>query len=105
MSNKMKLIYCSYSMQYKHLTDNIVRFVFEKGHIPITSYRLFHLEEIFQGDWDRTLEITSTVAKHCDEIWIFGKETWGVQKEAKAARENGIPIRYLDIRRVMNDRR
>ena len=63
---------------------------------PIETYGM---PELKSGDW--WLRQDFAILKHCDELVVYKLEGWqksyGVGKEIEYAKNNGIPIRYVEV--------
>lgn len=72
------------------------RFAIDKGVIPITPHLLF--PQFMDEETERGLimSIDLTVLFKCEELWVFGNITAGMQEEIKFAEKHKISIEYFD---------
>ena len=99
----MKLIYVAspYAGDIERNTEfakDACRFVMNEGHAFFAPHLLYpHVLNQHDSDGRRLgLDMGKEALAHCDELWVFGDTvSRGMQSEIDAARELGIPIKYV----------
>lgn len=74
------------------------RYVYEKGHIPITPHLLYpqFLDDSNPYERKEALFIGTKLLSLCKEIWVFGDTlSSGMQSEIAYAKANNIEIKYI----------
>lgn len=74
------------------------RFVVDKGFIPIAPHLLFpqFMNDNLSKERNQAIQMNLGILRKCSELWAFGRETTiGMWQEIKAAKEFGIPVRYI----------
>ena len=67
------------------------RFVYEHGRVPIIPHVMFpFLEDDVKEEREIAMEMDMDLLSKCDEIWVFGTLTTGMEKEFEFAKSNGI---------------
>lgn len=92
-----KLVFCSHSRHLMHSSLLICKYVIEEGYVPInsfTNFGYFLYELVPRHD---IAEGINNIINRCDEQWVFGPITEGVELEIEMCREIGKKVRYFDI--------
>ena len=74
------------------------RLVAKQGGIPFAPHLLFtqFLNEDNIRHRRLGLEMGIETLKHCNELWVFGQPTSGMEGEIASAMKLGIPVRWHD---------
>jgi hypothetical protein len=80
------------------MAKKIARKLFKKGLFPIVSHAYTdiiapELVDYISKDRDRIMQISIILLSLCDEIWVYGRISNGMQREIEYAQEHGIPVR------------
>ena len=89
------------SKTYFYMRMFVVKYVLEKGGVPINpfmSYDYFLLDTV---DRDLVRNANNNLVDRADELWVFGSVSNGVLVEIKRVRQKGKPVRFFAI---TNDR-
>jgi len=77
------------------IADECCNHVLKEGHLPICTVN-------WLGRWidvdttdNKIIYLCLQYVKLCDEVWVFGEPTAGMQEEIKFARELGKTIKEL----------
>ena len=75
------------------------RLVMKQGGIPFAPHLLFtqFLDDSKAAERRRGMLMGIEMLKLCDELWVFGEPTAGMQAEIELAMRHGIPIRRLHV--------
>ncbi len=76
---------------------HVVKFVLEKGCIPISQYGIFDYFLLDTVDRDLVREANNNLLKISDEFWVFGPVSDGVLAEIKLVKAWGKPVRYFGV--------
>lgn len=74
------------------------RRVIDEGHMPIASHLLYPQILNDNNPKERELGLMFGLAllRDCDEMWVFGSESPGVEREIEEAKRLKMRIRYFD---------
>lgn len=75
------------------------RWVAECGAAPIAPHLLFpqFLDDRVESERQLGIRFGLELLRSCDALWYFGSTvTEGMRQEINCARENGIPVRYIE---------
>lgn len=87
-----------YAGDIPHNTDmarRYSRYAIEKGYIPLTPHLL--LPQFLSEETERDLAISIDLRflDLCEELWVCGKISEGMQREIDHASAMGMPVRYV----------
>jgi hypothetical protein len=92
-----KLVYTAMSKKNFFQKWRIVKFVLERGAVPLNPFMLFDYFIADSIDHDLVREANSAIIEKIDEIWIFGEISDGVKREIELAKKLNKSIKYFDI--------
>lgn len=74
------------------------RMAYEAGHLPIAPHLLFpqFLDEEKLKERTDGISMGMELLLGCDEIWVFGEATEGMEQEIRFAVEHGIHIWFKE---------
>lgn len=74
------------------------RMACEKGYLPIAPHLLFpqFLNEGLEAERQLGITMGMELLLDCEEVWVFGKATEGMQAEIAFATEQGKKIRFME---------
>ena len=93
----MKLIFTAMSKHTFYFRQHISRFVLEHNCVPLNPFMLFDYFLLDTVDRDMVRNANSNLVKRCDELWVFGPISDGVQREIELAESLNKPIRYFEV--------
>lgn len=72
------------------------RYVVKQGGIPFAPHLLFtqFLDDSKATDRRKGMLMGAEMLKLCDELWVFGEPSTGMQAEIDLAKHMGIPVRW-----------
>ena len=90
----MKMIYIAFAKENMYMQWRLTKNVLNEGHIPINPFMLtdYYLADSVEEDLLR--DMNNALVARCDEVWVFGKISDGVEREIGIAEKEGIPVRY-----------
>ena len=91
------LVFCSHSRSLMHASLLICKYVIDHGGVPInsfTNFGYFLYELVPRHD---IAESINNIINRCDEQWVFGPFSEGVQMEVDMCKEIGKKIRFFSI--------
>lgn len=74
------------------------RMACEQGYLPIAPHLLFpqFLDEGIEVERQLGISMGMELLLDCEEVWVFGKATEGMQAEIAFATEQGKKIRFME---------
>lgn len=93
----MKVVFTAHSSRNSHFSMAICKYVFEKGQIPINLFNLYGYFLYGLVNKEKIFHANNEILKKCDELWVFGEITEGVQIEIDLAKRERIPIKYFKL--------
>lgn len=77
------------------------RKAYEEGHLPIAPHLLFpqFLDEDSLKERADGISMGLELLRDCDELWVFGKVTEGMDQEIRFAVEHGIHIWFKEMQK------
>ena len=72
------------------------RYVVKQGGIPFAPHLLFtqFLDDSKASERRKGMLMGAEMLKLCDELWVFGEPSTGMQAEIDLAKRLGIPVRW-----------
>ena len=92
-----KLIFAAYSCRNFYQRFRISKYIIEQGQIPINPFLLEDYDLAGLVEHERIRELNNSLAKRCDELWIFGDIADGVVREEKIFLELKKPVYYFSL--------
>lgn len=71
----------------------------DEGYMPIASHLLYpqFLDDNDPGQRDLGLLFGLALLKLCDEVWVFGPISPGMEQEIHEAKRLHIPVKYMEV--------
>jgi hypothetical protein len=95
-----KLIYTAMSKKNFFQKWRVVKFVLEKGHVPLNPFMLYDYFLVDSVDHDLVRNANNAIIGKCDEFWVFGEIADGVKKEIEISKRLNKTVRYFDISKL-----
>lgn len=92
-----KLIYTAMSKKNFFQKWRVVKFVLEKGLIPLNPFMLYDYFLVDSIDHNLVRSANHRIIEKSDELWVFGEIADGVKREIEIAKKLNKPIKYFDI--------
>lgn len=93
----MKIVFTALSKKIFYHRGTISKYVLENGNIPINPFMNFDYYFYESIDRDKIRNANNKLVGLCDELWIFGNISDGIEREIKIAERNKKPTRYFSI--------
>lgn len=93
----MKLIYPAFSKHLFYFRMHISKYILEHDGAPMNPFMIHEYFLLDTVDRDKIRESNNAVVEKCDEIWVFGKISNGVEAEIKLAKANGKTVKYFVV--------
>jgi len=95
-----KLVYTALSKKNFFQKWRIVKFILEKGLVPLNPFMLYDYFLVDSVDHDLVRNANNTIIERCDEVWVLGEIADGVEREIEIAKRLNKPIKYFDISKL-----
>ena len=80
-----------------YLREHIVKFILEKGFTPTCAFMMYSYFLLDTVEKQRLISANNELIRRCDEVWVFGEISDGVQEEVKLANKLKLTVKYFDI--------
>ena len=74
------------------------RHVIDKGYMPVASHLMYPavLNDNYPAQRELGLLFGLALLKMCDEVWVIGPVSSGMEQEIEEAKRLRIPVRYIE---------
>ena len=103
LKEKKKLVFTAQSAQNFHLRFQICEFVFEQGAIPLNPFMAYDYFLANLVEHDVIRNANNNLLARCDELWVFGDISDGVEVEIAYAKQLGKRIRFFTANRFSEE--
>jgi hypothetical protein len=76
---------------------HITKYVLEQDGVPLNPFMIHEYFLLDTVSRDKIRQSNNTLVERCDEVWIFGEISNGVQAEIDIAKKQKKPIRYFIV--------
>lgn len=90
------IVFAALSKRNFYLREHVNKYIIEHGGTPLSAFMMFSYFMLDTVDRDRLIAANNDLIKRCDQLWVFGEISDGVQAEIELAGHMGIPIKYHD---------
>lgn len=94
-----KVVFIAMNSKLFRLKEWITKFAFDQKVTPINCLMIYGYYLYDMVPRVKIIEAYKTIVPKCDEVWVFGDISDGIQDGMVIARKNNIPLRYFDISR------
>lgn len=101
LNEKKSIVFTAMSKKYFYMRMLVVKYVLEKGCVPINPFMSFDYFLLDTVDRDIVRNANNNLVDIADELWVFGSVSNGVLVEIKRVMEKGKSVRFFSI---TNDR-
>jgi hypothetical protein len=91
------LIYVALSNRNFFWRQHITKFVLDEGSVPICPQMLFDYYLLHTVPKEVVREASNNLIVRCDQMWVFGGTSLGVNVQIGIAKRLRKPLRYYDI--------
>ncbi len=93
----MKLIYPAFSKHLFYFRMHISKYILEHDGAPLNPFMIHEYFLLDTISRDKIRESNNAIVEKCNEIWVFGKISNGVEAKIKLAKSNGKVVKYFEI--------
>lgn len=101
LNEKKPIVFTAMSKRYFYMRMLVVKYVLEKGCVPINPFMSFDYFLVDTVDRDIVRNANNNLVDRADELWVFGSLSDGVIVEIKRVMQKGKSVRFFAI---TNDR-
>jgi len=101
LNEKKAIVFTAMSKKYFYMRMLVVKYVLEKGCVPINPFMSFDYFLVDTVDRDIVRNANNNLVDIADELWVFGSVSDGVIVEIKRVMQKGKAVRFFAI---TNDR-
>ena len=92
-----KVIYVAMSNRNFHWRMHVTKYVLDQGCVPVNPFMLFDYYLMHTVEKNTVREAMNNLLVKCDEVWVFGRMSLGVQVQVGIAKRMRKPLRFYDI--------
>jgi hypothetical protein len=91
------LVFTAQSAENAYLREKICAYVLRQGVVPINPFMVlgYFLYDLVEKDAVRLAN--NNLIMRCDELWVFGEPSDGVEVEIRLASQLGLPVRRFTL--------
>lgn len=97
LNEKKSIVFTAMSKKYFYMRMLVVKYVLEKGSVPINPFMSFDYFLVDTVDRDIVRNANNNLVDIADELWVFGSVSDGVIVEIKRALQKGKSVRFFSI--------
>ncbi len=91
------LVYVATSNRNFYWRQHLTKFVLDEGRVPVTPAMLFDYYLLHTVSKELVREAMNNLIACCQEMWVFGNLSLGLQVQVGIAKRMRKPVRYFDI--------
>lgn len=91
------LVFTAHAAESAYLRERICAFVLDRDAVPVNPWMLGGYFLYGLVDKDRVRRANNNLLMRCDELWVFGPSSDGVDVEAAWAEGAGLPVRWFAL--------
>ena len=96
LNRKKKIIFIAMSKHMFFFRRHAVKYVLERGFVPISQFGIFDYFLVDSIDRDLIRNANNNLIRVSDELWVFGPISDGVLAEIKLVKKTK-PIKYFKV--------
>ena len=91
------LVFTAHSAETAYLRERICAYALARHVVPVNPWMMggYFLYGLVEKDLVR--RANNNLLMRCDELWVFGQPTDGVDVEVQWASANGTPVRWFHL--------
>lgn len=97
LKGDLPLVFTALSAENAYLKEKICAYVLGFNAVPVNPFMALGYFLYDMVDKDSIRRANNSLLLRCDELWVFGTISDGVQVEVELAKAAGIPTRFLNI--------
>jgi hypothetical protein len=94
---RVPVVFTAHSAETAYLRERICAFVLARGAVPVNPWMVGGYFLYGLVDKDLVRRANNNLLMRCDELWVFGAPTDGVDVEIAWAVEHGVPVRRFAL--------
>jgi hypothetical protein len=94
---RLPLVFTAHSAETSYLKELICAFALQRGCVPVNPFMSYGYFLFGLVDKDTVRRANNNLVARCDELWVFGEPSDGVQVEVALAIELGLPVRTFEM--------
>lgn len=91
------IVFTAQGAELAYLREKICAFVLSSGVVPINPFMAFGYFLYDLAPPDLVRDANRALIERCDELWVFGPISDGVEAEIQLARSLAMPTRYFQV--------
>ncbi|NUP51305.1 MAG: hypothetical protein HOW97_28930 [Catenulispora sp.] len=91
------LVFTAHAAESAYLRERICAFVLGEGAVPVNPFMSLGYFLYGLAEKDLIRSANNNLVMRCDELWVFGERSDGVDVEVSFAQNSGIPIRWFEM--------
>ncbi|WP_129286749.1 DUF4406 domain-containing protein [Streptomyces sp. GZWMJZ-114] len=95
--NSKPVVFTAHAAESAYLRENICAFVLQQDRVPVNPFMAFGYFLFGLVEKDAIRAANNNMLMRCDELWVFGEASDGVDVEVAYARDAGMPVRWFDV--------
>jgi hypothetical protein len=92
-----KVVYVAMANRNFHWRMHVTKYVLDEGCVPVNPFMLFDYYLLHTVNKETVREAMNNLLARCDEVWVFGRMSLGVEVQVGIAKRLKKPLRYYDI--------
>ena len=97
LNEKKSIVFTAMSKKYFYMRMLVVKYVLEKGSVPINPFMSFDYFLVDTVDRDIVRNANNNLVDIADELWVSGSVSDGVIVEIKRVLQKGKSVRFFSI--------
>ena len=94
---RVPVVFTAHSAETAYLRERICAFALAREVVPVNPWMMGGYFLYGLVDKDLVRRANNNLLMRCDELWVFGTPTDGVDVEIAWAREHGLPVRRFAL--------
>ncbi len=94
---RVPAVFTAHSAETAYLRERICAFALARQVVPVNPWMMGGYFLYGLVDKDLVRRANNNLLMRCDELWVFGTPTDGVDVEVAWAREHGMPVRRFAL--------
>lgn len=95
--DRRPLVFTAHAAESAYLRERICAFVLEHDAVPVNPWMVGGYFLYGLVDKDHVRRANNNLLMRCDELWVFGRTSDGVDVEVAWADGAGLPVRWFDL--------
>ena len=97
LRNPRNIVYVALGNKNFYWRQHVTKFVLDEGSVPVCPFMMFDYYLLHTVPKEVVREAFNNLIVRCDQMWVFGGISLGVEVQIGIAKRLHKPIRYYDI--------